>query len=447
MRALLAILILLAPPALAADEFGRVLRRTKSADRSVRREALRSLADGKIRAETAAQRSKLTRTMATFLSKKTLGTDRALAVLALGRLGSAESYKKLARWLKKERDDRALDALEAVFANAPEEWFDTLVAQFRRTKTDAVVQRAIYLRMAGANRSEKARAFIRIRARMIDKWVIHATAVQALRRDRKKGVVPLCMELLEIDDRAVSGAALEVLAERTGMRFGRDVVSWRAWWETREKTESLDKAIKKAEAESGQNTPTPRPETKTVTREEEQEPVRAYFFGMPVRGREIVFVFDISASMRKKLPLALQQLMRSIKALPPRSRFEVIFFNEFVWPWRGRLSRADPVTKALLIEKLEDLEIKSYTNLFDAIERGLRMQPDEIFVISDGAPNRGRKKFTRDILKEIGRLNPNRRVAIHCVSVVRTVDGDDHVDLLKKIAAENRGQSVQRTLY
>ena len=175
--------------------------------------------------------------------------------------------------------------------------------------------------------------------------------------------------------------------------------------------------------------------------------MRAYFFGMPVRGREIVFVFDISASMRKKLPIALQQLTRSIKALPPRSHFEVIFFNEFVWPWRGRLSRADPVTKALLIEKLQDLEIKSYTNLFDAIERGLRMQPDEIFVISDGTPNRGRKKFTRDILKEIGRLNPNRRVAIHCVSVVRTVDGDDHVDLLKKIAAENRGQSVQRTLY
>jgi hypothetical protein len=33
------------------------------------------------------------------------------------------------------------------------------------------------------------------------------------------------------------------------------------------------------------------------------------------------------------------------------------------------------------------------------------------------------------------------------VSVVRTVDGDDHIGLLKRIAAENGGESVQRTLY
>jgi len=442
MRVLFVVLALLAP-ALAADEFGRVLRRAKSADRYVRRQALQSLADGTIRPATSGQRSKLSRTMATYLTKKSLGTDRALAVQALGRIQSAESYGKLARWLKKERDDRALDALEAVFAQAPEEWFDTLISSFRKTKPVEVIQRAIYLRMAGANKSEKARALIRTRAKMIDHWVIHATAVEALRRDKSKAVLPLCMELLDIGDRAVSGAALQVLSERTGKRFGRDFVAWKTWWKTRELTESLDKAIKKAEDIA----PTPRPETKTVTREEQQEPVRSYFFGMPLRGRKVVFVFDISASMRKKLPLALQQLMRAIKALPPRSRFEVIFFNEFVWPWRSRLSRADPVTKALLIEKLKNLEIKSYTNLFDAIERGLRMEPDEIFVISDGTPNRGRKKFTRDILNEIERLNPNRRVAIHCVSVVRTVDGDDHVDLLRKIAAANRGQSVQRTLY
>ena len=168
---------------------------------------------------------------------------------------------------------------------------------------------------------------------------------------------------------------------------------------------------------------------------------------VPVRGRKVVYVFDISASMRKKLPVALAQLVQSVKGLPPRTRFEVVFFNENVMPWRGRMSGADAVTKALLVQELKELDIKSYTNLFDAMELGLELEPDEMFVISDGAPNRGRKRFPRDILSELKRLNEKVGAKIHTVSVVRTVDGGEHVNLLKRVAEENGGQSVQRTLY
>ena len=82
--------------------------------------------------------------------------------------------------------------------------------------------------------------------------------------------------------------------------------------------------------------------------------------------------------MRYKLPLAYDQLARAVKALPSTTRFEVVFFNEHVFPWRGRLSRADPVTKELLLRHLPTIEIKLYTNLFDAIETALEMAPISI---------------------------------------------------------------------
>jgi len=441
MTRIAALLLLLTWPGLA-DDFGRVLRRAKSGDRVERREALKSLADGRVRPTNPGQEAKMARVLSSYLSTRSLGTDRALAVQALGRLKDDKVYARFLKQLGKERDDRVLAAFEAAFEAAPPDTFKTLVARFRETPEEQTVQRAIYLRMACAVPGEKVRAFVRTRAAMIDNWVVHATAVQALRRDKKPGVLALCIELLDIRDPAVTAAAFEILALKSGKRFGRDIVSWKTWWNTRAKTESLEKAMAEADKINKQ-----RPETRTVTAEERIEPVRSYFFGMPIRGRKVVYVFDISASMRKKLPVALAQLIQSVKGLPPRTRFEVVFFNENVMPWRGRLSGADPVTKALLIQQLKDLEIKSYTNLFDAMEKGLRLHPDEMFVISDGAPNRGRKRSTRDILSELKRLNAKARTAIHTVSVVRTVDGGEHIDLLKKVAAQNRGQSVQRTLY
>ena len=125
--------------------------------------------------------------------------------------------------------------------------------------------------------------------------------------------------------------------------------------------------------------------------------------------------------------------------------FEVVFFNEHVWPWRGRLSHADPLTKELLLRHIPTMEVKSYTNLFDAMETALDLRVEEMFVITDGEPNRGRRQFPRDILKELKKLNLGRTV-IHTISVVRTVDGDDHVALLKSIAEAHGGRHVARTL-
>ncbi|MGH7163336.1 MAG: vWA domain-containing protein, partial [Planctomycetota bacterium] len=217
--------------------------------------------------------------------------------------------------------------------------------------------------------------------------------------------------------------------------LGRDPAAWKAWWSTREAIAPIDKALGAPKEE----------EPRRYAHENERDTVGPDDFGIPVRGRRVVFCADVSASMRYKLPLAYDQLARAVKGLPSTSRFEIVFFNEFVHPWRGRLSHADPVTKELVVRHLPTIEIKSYTNLFDALEAGLAMEPTEIFLISDGEPNRGRKQLPRDILSELRRSN-SRKVPIHTVSVVRTVDGDGHIPLLREIAEESGGEHVERTL-
>jgi len=208
----------------------------------------------------------------------------------------------------------------------------------------------------------------------------------------------------------------------------------------------LDEALKGREGgPGGGEEPQPEGERRTVVKKPERRTIGGTYFGIPVSGSKVAFVCDVSGSMRYKLELAYDQLTRAVKALPSTSQFEVVFFNEHVWPWRGRLSRADPVTKELLIRHLPTIEVKNYTNLFDAIETALGLGVDEVFVISDGEPNRGRKQFPDEILAELKRIN-TRRAKIHTVSVVRTVDGDEHVGILKRIAEENGGEHIERTL-
>ncbi len=415
-----------------AESFSRVLRAAKHPDRKTRRAALLLLAEGTVVPRSKAHREKMIRSLATYLNSRSLGPDRALAVRALGTLKSEPTLLRISTRVKNERDDRVLAAMESVFREASEEWFDILLARFREEKD--LLARAAYLRMALSVSCKDARTFARIRSRIHDDWVIQATAVEALQYDREPGIDAIGIEILDHSDPAVVGAAIQVLTAVTGKRFGRDVIAWKTWWNTRD---SVPDKI------PDEQKPVKSTETRTVA--ETQGPVRSYFFGVPIRGKKIVYVFDISGSMRKKLPIAYRQLVQSIKGLPPSSSFEVVFFHEHVFPWRRRFTRADPVSKALLIRHLDELEIKSYTNLYDAIELGLTLRPDEMFVISDGLPNRGRKKFPRDILKAL--KERAGRTRIHTVSVIRTSDGGKHVRLLQQIAEQHGGQAITRTLY
>lgn len=436
----LALLALLAAPALGED-FDRALRSLRGDDRERRREALDAFAKGDLAPATAYQRDRALETLRRFLSDRFPGDDRAQAFRAIGRLATDRGYAALLERLASDADDRVLEAAAEVFRTAPSALADDLTRRIEEAG-DPIV-RAAFVRVLGALPGTEAR--IRLRVSMPDDWCPRAAAAHALARDRSEDALPPLVALLDSDDPALVTAAIESLSALTRKDLGRDPAAWKAWWETRDKVAPIEEALAGKEGGAGGGAwPDGEPRT-TARPPSTRKTIGGTYFGIPVTGAKVAFVCDVSGSMRYKLELAYDQLSRAVKALPSTTRFEVVFFNEHVWPWRGRLSRADPVTKELLLRHLPTIEVKNYTNLFDAIETALSLEVEEIFVISDGEPNRGRKQFPDEILLELKRLNV-RGTRIHTVSVIRTVDGDEHVPILKRIADENGGEHITRTL-
>ncbi len=437
----LLLLALLAAPA-AAEDFERALRSLKADDRDRRQAALDAFASGDLAAATPAQRDRALEALKRFLSGRSPGEERAQAFRAIGRLGSDRGFTALLDRLAEETDDRVLEAAEQAFAGAPEALGDEVSRRIEKAEDPLV--RAVYVGILGAVPGSEPR--MRMRTTMPDDWCPRAAAAHALARDRSPEALPPLVALLGSEDPALVTAAVESLTRLTRLDFGRDLVAWRTWWETRDALAPLDEALSKKEGGAGGgDEPKPDGERRTVAERPARRTIGGTYFGIPVTAGKVAFVCDVSGSMRYKLEIAYDQLSRAVKALPSTTRFEVVFFNEHVYPWRGRLCRADPVTKAMLCRYLATIEIKSYTNLFDSIEVALGLGADEVFVISDGEPNRGRKQFPDDICAELRRIN-TRHAKIHTVSVVRVVDGEEHISLLKRIADESGGEHVARTL-
>jgi len=431
------LLVLLVAP-VAAEDFDKALRSLRADDRDRRRAALDAFAKGEIEPASAYQRDRAFETLRRFLSDRFPGDDRAQAFRAIGLLGTDRAFDALLDRLASDGDDRVLEAAEQAFRAAPEALEDDVTQRIE--KADDPVVRAGYIRVLGALPGTEAR--IRLRAAMADDWCPRAAAALALARDKSPDALPPLIALLDSDDPALLTAAIESLMAITKQDLGKDPVAWKVWFETKDKVGKIDEALA---GKGGGPEPKPDGETRTSARPSTRKTIGGTYFGIPVTGSKVAFVCDVSGSMRYKLDLSYDQLTRAVKALPSTSQFEVVFFNEHVWPWRGRLSRADPVTKELLVRHLPTIEVKNYTNLFDAIETALGLGVDEIFVISDGEPNRGRKQFPDEILAELKRINV-RHTRIHTVSVIRTVDGDEHVSILKRIAEENGGEHIERTL-
>jgi hypothetical protein len=425
----------------AGEDFDKALRSLKGDDRDRRRAALDAFAKGELEPKTDYQRERALETLRRFLSDRFPGDDRAQAFRAIGRLATGRAYESLLDRLSSDADDRVLEAVEEAFRTAPETLLDEVSTRIERAEDPLV--RAVYVRVLGALPGAAAR--IRVRATMPDDWCPRSAAALALARDKSPEALPPLVALLDSDDPALLTAAIESLTALTRKDLGRDPVAWRTWWETRDQVAPIEEALAGKEGGAGGG-PWPDGEPRTVSRPPStRKTIGGTYFGIPVAGSKVAFVCDVSGSMRYKLDLSYEQLSRAVKALPSTTQFEVVFFNEHVWPWRGRLSRADPVTKELLLRHLPTIEVKNYTNLFDAIETALSLGVDEIFVISDGEPNRGRKQFPDEILSELKRLN-TKGTKIHTVSVIRTVDGEEHVSVLKRIAEDNGGEHIERTL-
>ncbi len=162
---------------------------------------------------------------------------------------------------------------------------------------------------------------------------------------------------------------------------------------------------------------------------------RQYLTGLKVGGKHILMLVDASASMlgerivdvvrRRNLPDAekarspkWQRALSTVDwfstQLPPSSKFQIYVFNEKARPVvKGPANRwlnaGDPKALDDAVAALRDVVPEKGTSLHHALAavKTLRPRPDNIFLLTDGLPTRGKSKGWKK------NVSPAKRLALY----------------------------------
>ncbi len=167
-------------------------------------------------------------------------------------------------------------------------------------------------------------------------------------------------------------------------------------------------------------------------------------FGVSGSGSRFVYVFDRSDSMNgysgRPLRAAKSELVRSIRSLTERQRFQVIFYNDKPTPFQVagaplQLMTGDSSSAARAERYIQSIRAFGGTEHDGALKLALRMSPDVIFFLTDARIPR----LSQSQLAEIKRRADQAGTTIHAIEF-----GSEPIaprdSFLRELAAQNRGQ-------
>ena len=377
---------------------------------------------------------------------------RVAAADGLAGLAMPAGVEALARSLEKETKDLAIDSMAAALRKT--------LDKHEKDVPVGAARLAMQSAIAALGRCG---------------WRADLALIDFLARFRSSEVVPAMIAVLErfaqsIDEVKAGKVstllryrAQQTLEALTGAFHPADKPElWRAWWE---KTKSnFQVAIVK-------DAPGAKDKSGTVTKG---------FFGIPVEGSRVVFVVDVSGSMRAAFPhhgsattgggkgdqvytrldAAKDNLIETISALSEESKFNIVKFSEGVEAWNKELVAADAKNKKSALEYLKKLKPETGTNFWAGIKRGLEIKSlvygaryesavDEVFVLSDGLPSVGEVIDTEEILKLVAETNRFSHLRINTVYIgsegSQLDGGKDGGPFMEKLAKENGGKFVRKS--
>ncbi len=166
----------------------------------------------------------------------------------------------------------------------------------------------------------------------------------------------------------------------------------------------------------------------------------AAFFGAYAEGKKFIFVLDSSRSMLQedRWTYACNQLIDSLNGLQPEQEFYVICFDvkaSYLFnipPSRAKFFSADDNTLARVKRWLRSHELGRATMPAEALQNALALEPDAIFLLSDGELQDNSIAMLRMIN---GFSTTYRQIPIHTVHLF-SAEGRETLQL---IARENSG--------
>jgi hypothetical protein len=422
----------------AGDELDPVAK-LRSADAAARLDGLKALVEQPA-SYLVAKRATLHPLLQKLLAHDASPAVRGSAGRALARLDGDDAVAPLMAAVAKERDADAERRLPEAFEELTGDAARRALAQ---AAFDGADPRRGALAAEALGHLPKRAGFDDL-VSLLDgapHWAVASGACLGLGRVEDVRAIPPLLARLRHPDPSVRSAARESLVRLTGEDQGTDPAKWESWWDASKKDFRFpDKAP---------TLPTMRMDGTADHPMGDGDATFARFFGVELRRRRVAFAIDYSQSMwGARRAKAEEELVLAVKGLPTTHTFAVELFNERIWWFKDGPLPARPQEKLDLVAYLAEQATRSYTNIYDALEDALGLAGigaaarapapglDELVILSDGYPNRGKLTEPKQILEAIRRLNAGR-VVIDAVAL-----GDGPGELLPALAKENGGRYV-----
>lgn len=154
--------------------------------------------------------------------------------------------------------------------------------------------------------------------------------------------------------------------------------------------------------------------------------------------QDVVYVLDLSSSMRgKKVELAKQALRDALAMLREDDQFNIVAFNNHARLYSDEILPVTQKTLKQAYSYLDSAKIHRGTNLSSALEMALEFSASTVVVISDGDPTRGITD-TEELLNRVRKLNRSR-ARIMAIGIGRG-HSSEGIRLLTKLAQQNNGE-------
>lgn len=288
-------------------------------------------------------------------------------------------------------------------------------------------------------------------------WQVVVTAAKYLEDIEDKAAVKPLIDALDRSDGRIRAELHRALVKLSGVQRSEDPEAWTSWWNEHGAAFLEGRYV----APAG----------------ERAEPSRrGEFFGLPVHSRNVVFILDRSDSMREglewaltdddravldqipapgksKLDMARFQLKKALLRLPPKSRFNILFYNESARLFSDDMAVLDERTRKKAFEFVDAVQPSGGTDLHMALGTALayardadgvlrRDGVDTLYLLSDGLPSSGQVTSSERILSRLWTQNIINRMEIHTVYTGK--DRGKGLDLMKEIAKRNDGRCITR---
>ncbi len=326
-------------------------------------------------------------------------------------------------------------------------------------------------------------------------WQVRTVAIRGIQKKRIHRAVGPLIQALALEDGRLTLEIDGALQALTGKTYYGDANLWRRWWAVNK--ESFERKVREAEQSGSAGDLGEAASRDGHGGGHGGGAVTTSFYGIKTASKRIVFVLDISGSMREeasvtggesspqvtggpangpgsrfrpkddtKIEVAKCELKKAIANLPDDAHFNIVFYHHDVEVYRKKMVGAGEMAKKAAYAYIDGKTPAGNTNIHDSLMQAFdivmpatvkrakaggvqvtggpakkvtRGGVDTIFFLTDGKPTAGKLVEPEAILAAVKDWNVTRRIQIHTVGV-----GEHDASFLQRLAEQNGGTYVRK---